>query len=126
MGWSIGYDQDHDRFIGYGVPAYCDHPDCDAEINRGFSYVCGSDLRGGEHGCGLFFCQEHRHMTEDNDPRGDIELCERCLSEQDEFTPSAEHPEWANWMLQDDSWQDWRDENPEKVCDLEILARARK
>lgn len=126
MGWSIGYDEDHDRFIGYGVPAYCDHPDCHSEIDRGLSYVCGGDVRGGEHGCGLFFCQKHRHMTDDDDPRGAILLCERCHAEQDKFAPSAEHPEWVDWMLEHDSWQEWRGEHPDKVRELAMLARARK
>src|SRR4051812_7048849 len=26
MGWSIGYDSNWQRDIGYGVPAFCDHP----------------------------------------------------------------------------------------------------
>ena len=29
MGWSIGYDTNWKRDIGYGVPAKCDHPRCD-------------------------------------------------------------------------------------------------
>ena len=28
MGWAIGYDSNWGRDIGYGVIAYCDHPDC--------------------------------------------------------------------------------------------------
>ena len=36
MSWSIGYDDNWDRDIGYGVPAYCDHPGCNEEIDRGF------------------------------------------------------------------------------------------
>ena len=31
MGWSIGYDNNWNRDIGYGVPAFCDHPKCDKE-----------------------------------------------------------------------------------------------
>ncbi len=26
MGWSIGYDKNLKRDIGYGVPATCEHP----------------------------------------------------------------------------------------------------
>jgi hypothetical protein len=64
MGWSIGWDGTWKRDIGYGVPAYCDHPECSAEIDRGLSYVCGGDPYGGEHGCGLFFCGKHKKWVE--------------------------------------------------------------
>lgn len=50
MGWSIGYDNNWKRDIGYGVPATCDHPDCNEEIDRGLAYVCGNEPRGGEDG----------------------------------------------------------------------------
>lgn len=55
MGWSIGFDSNWGQDIGYGVPSTCDHPDCDAEINRGLSYVCGGEPYGGDEGCGLYF-----------------------------------------------------------------------
>jgi len=52
MGWSIGFDSRWNRDIGYGVPAYCDHPKCNEEIDRGLAYVCcGEQPYGGEHGC---------------------------------------------------------------------------
>lgn len=34
-----------------GVLAYCDHPQCYAEIHRGDAHQCS--------GCGLFFCRHH-------------------------------------------------------------------
>jgi hypothetical protein len=72
MGWAIGYDTNWHRDVGYGVPAYCDHPDCQKIIDRGLSYVCGGDVYGGEHGCGLYFCEHHLFS-------GDFGLtCERC------------------------------------------------
>ncbi len=37
MGWSIGYDDNWKRDIGYGVRATCDHPACNAKIDRGLS-----------------------------------------------------------------------------------------
>jgi hypothetical protein len=43
MGWSLGYDTTWNRDIGYGVPAYCDHPDCHKKIHRGIAYVCGEE-----------------------------------------------------------------------------------
>ena len=45
MGWEIGYDDNWERDIGYGVPAECDHPDCQV-IDRGLSYVCGGEPYG--------------------------------------------------------------------------------
>jgi len=106
MGWNIGYDNRWKRDIGYGVPAYCDHPYCDEEIDRGIAYVCGGDLYGGVGGCGLFFCSKHIV---------DGECCERCAKEKDPFRPKPDHPKWMNWKLSDESWEVWRQENPEAV-----------
>lgn len=117
MGYSIGFDEKWNRDIGYGVPAYCDHPGCNEEINRGLSCVCGNDIRGGEHGCGLYFCPKHLFYH-----RRSI-LCERCGKKKEPFDPKPEHPTWAHWKLTDESWQEWRNENPEEVKKLtEILS----
>jgi len=51
MSWAIGYDTRWQRDVGYGVPAWCDHPGCEAEIDRGLSYVCGNEPYGGDHEC---------------------------------------------------------------------------
>jgi len=111
MGWSIGYDSTWRRDIGYGVPATCDHPGCGESIDRGLGYVCAHQTPyGGEHGCGLFFCGKHangRHQ------------CERCAAGQDPynpFEPTPDIPEWVEWKLTHESWQRWRDENPEEVA----------
>jgi hypothetical protein len=117
MGWSIGYDENWKRDIGYGVPAYCDHPGCGEEINRGLSYVCGGEPYGGEHGCGLYFCSKHRQFREFNDgccPH----VCSRCQKGKPPFKAATEHPKWINFKLTDESWQRWRDENPEEVTRL--------
>lgn len=110
MGWSIGYDDTWKRDIGYGVPAYCDHPDCNEEIDRGLSYVC-CDMRphGGEKGCGLYFCSKHT--------RGDHK-CERCVKRRKPFAAKPDHPDWIAWKLTDESWQEWRDTNPQEVTRL--------
>lgn len=115
MGWSLGYDRNWNRDIGYGVPAYCDHPGCNEKIDRGLSYVCGSDPYGGEYGCGLYFCKKHLQFRE---PRGSgrfIQNCRRCMTYKQPYKPKPDHPEWMQWKLTDASWQRWRDENPEKV-----------
>lgn len=107
MGWSLGYDEHWQRDIGYGVPATCDHPDCNEKIDRGLSYVCGADVHGGEKGCGLFFCSQHQV--------GAHQRCERCTWEGQPFAAKPDHPEWMNWKLSDESWEVWRKHNPEAV-----------
>ena len=107
MSWALGWDDNWQRWIGYGVPAYCDHPDCNKEIDRGLAYVCSRQQPyGGEDGCGLFFCKDHRDI---------VDGCERCEAHKDPFVPSKEHPKWINHLLTDESWREWREENPELV-----------
>lgn len=113
MGWSIGFDMNWKRDIGYEVPGYCDHPGCMKEINRGLSYVCGGEPYGGEHGCGLFFCEEHRQYA--GARRDNAQLCLRCYHGRNSFEPTPDTPEWLRWKLVHPSWQEWRDENPELV-----------
>lgn len=121
MGWSIGYDSAWSRDVGYGVPAFCDHPKCNAEIDRGLAYVCGGqEPYGGEHGCGLYFCSEHlayysstRHSH-----------CARCGRYRKPFKPKPEHPDWIRWKLTDESWSRWRAENPAKVEQLRAAVAA--
>lgn len=109
MGWSIGFDSNWDRDIGYGVPAYCDHPKCNAVIDRGLGYVCGGDLRGGEKGCGLYFCGEHLRGARP-------QLCPKCARyDHTPYKPKPDHPDWIKHKLTDESWQTWRDENPRAV-----------
>lgn len=115
MGWSIGYDAAWDRDVGYGVPAWCDQPDCDKEIDRGLSYVCGDQPYGGDH-CGLYFCEQHLGFEVDD--LGHIvgpQRCDRCLEEEAPFHPKPDHPMWINHKLTDESWAQWRNENPGQV-----------
>lgn len=114
MGWSIGYDDNWKRDIGYGVPAYCDHPDCNEVIDRGLSYVCGGHPFGGERGCGLYFCGKHLYL------HGRLpQLCDRCCPRiKKPFKAKPDHPEWIKWKLTDESWQQWREENPDEVIKL--------
>jgi hypothetical protein len=128
MGWSIGYDLNHKRDIGYGVPAVCDHPDCNAEIDRGLSYVCGGEPFGGEHGCGLYFCSEHINYLEDyglleeihglSDDDLATQVCERCAQGKDHFPLKPDIQKWRDWKRIDPSWAKWREENPEEAAKL--------
>ncbi|MBW4469231.1 MAG: hypothetical protein KME45_03100 [Stenomitos rutilans HA7619-LM2] len=125
MGWSIGYDSTFTRFIGYAVPAVCDHPGCEEEIDRGISYVCGGEPYGGNKGCGLHFCMKH----------GGGWLCERCEENQNKefyelkpsFEPKPDTEEWVKWIATDDSWKQWREENEVKtIAEIRELERRQK
>lgn len=105
MSWSIGYDENWARDIGYGVPAICDHPKCSEKIDRGLSYVCGGEPYGGEKGCGLFFCPEH--LTASG-------VCRRCATKKKPFEPKPDTPEWINHKATDPSWAEWRKEQEAK------------
>ena len=115
MGWSIGFDSNWQRDIGYGVPAICDLPKCNKEIDRGLSYVCGTEPYGGEYGCGLYFCSDHFQYRQ---PRGSdsiIQLCPRCYRYKTPYDPKPDSIEWIKWKLIDPSWEMWRTENRKEV-----------
>lgn len=127
MGWSIGFDDDWNRDVGYGVPAVCDHPECSADIDRGLSYVCGSDPYGGANGCGLYFCEKHLFFKKVENKRtiqvpGEEEicvtLCDRCYHGEKPFKPKPDTREWINHKLTDESWQQWREKNTKEVKSL--------
>lgn len=103
MGWSIGYDHIWCRDIGYGVPAYCDFPGCNEEIDRGLSYKCGNDQCDFE--CNLFLCSNHQYVSY---------CCDDCTVS----AKTKEHPDWIRHKLNDPSWKQWRDENPDEVVRL--------
>lgn len=114
MGWSIGYDEHWKRWIGYGVPAWCDHPKCNERIDRGLAHVCSDQQPyGGERGCGLYFCSDHQ----DIDGR-----CPKCARyDYKPYKPKPEHPEWIKHLLTDKSWAEWRAENQQEVKRMEVL-----
>lgn len=117
MGWSVGFDSSWKRDVGYGVPSLCDHPGCGRRIDRGLSYVCGADVYGGEHGCGLFFCGEHLGFVEGHGNP----ICARCRQENEElFEPTKDLREWVEWKLEDESWAPWRADNPEEVRSMKV------
>lgn len=51
MGWGNCGRDSKGRPIGYLHAATCDHPGCDAKIDRGLSYACGQ-----MHGTGGELC----------------------------------------------------------------------
>ena len=115
MGWSIGYDGNWGRDIGYGVPATCDFPGCNEKIDRGLAFVCGSDPHGGDYGCGLYFCPEHFKYRKPHGSDRNIQLCPRCYNRNKPYEPKPEIREWLEWKLKDKSWAEWRKNEPEEV-----------
>lgn len=114
MGWAVGYDSNWKRDIGYGVPAICDHPKCNARIDRGLGYVCGAEPYGGDMGCGLFFCAKHEV--------GPYQRCPKCARyDKKPYKPKPDMRRWLVWKLKHDSWKQWRDENPGEVKEIAAL-----
>lgn len=99
MGWSLGFDTNWNRDIGYGVPAECDHPRCNRGIDRGLAYVCGGEPYGGEAGCGLFFCEDHREL-----------LCARCRNRKPPYRAKPDCFAWTEHKRTHPSWAQWREE----------------
>lgn len=135
MGWAVGGPYEG-RYVGYGVPSYCEHPDCDKTIHRGLDYACGGGVISNWENCGMYFCHDHLSYDHPQDPfvldddhefDNDLEyppaVCERCAAGDEPFERKPEHPEWAEWLLTDESWEKWRSENPAQVEAMrEILA----
>lgn len=119
MSWAIGYDEHWRRDIGYGVPAFCDHPRCEEKIDRGLAHVCcDQEPKGGERGCGLYFCGKH-HQGWDG-------RCTRCRNRKPPYEAKPDHPQWIRHKLTAPSWAQWRQENPEFLIEArERLAAIR-
>lgn len=112
MGYGVYWVPERNRWEGYGVPAVCDFPDCDEKIDHGIAYRCevhreiwyDEEDREVEHedeGCGLTLCEGHRYQSGTHfwvDPK-----------------PQAH--EWIVWVLSDESWKQWRKENPDRVAE---------
>lgn len=89
MGWSDCGNDSQGRPIGYAFEATCDHPECNAEIDRGLSYACGgmhgevavSNGQGGDFypTCEKYFCPEHLVMLE-ADFDGHVTLRGVCMA----------------------------------------------
>lgn len=80
------YDNHAGRPCGYAVEATCDHPGCEAVIDRGLGYLCGTTetIHGGGPGCGGYFCETHlRWSRKMNDGRY-ASLCDACKDSPDD------------------------------------------
>lgn len=134
MGWSMAFDSRWSRDIGYGVPALCDHPDCDEVIDRGLAYVCADQEPRGGDGCGLYFCEKHlgfaqypESTDEEDDPEPILSsCCERCRDGLQPYIPKPDIPQWTAFKMVDPSWRKWRKAQgfPEPTPDLFIKMNA--
>lgn len=77
MGWAHCGEDAYGREMGYSVVAKCDQKGCRRRIDRGLAYVCGGMHKGGEYGCGGYFCEKHRFAPDRRKVYGG--LCKRCL-----------------------------------------------
>lgn len=111
MGYQVYKLHVQDRFGGYGVPSICDHPDCNEKIDRGMAYCCGSEPFS-DAGCGQYFCVKHLGYTLEDDA---VQQCERCLAGKDPFPIKPDTQDWIDWQMKDESWAEWRAENPDFV-----------
>ena len=120
MGWQIGANSDG-RDVGYGVPAICDHPDCTEEIGRGVDNACGGMHDGGQLGCGRYFCDSHLTFHDPETGQRSTFVCARCANGEDPFPAKPDTREWMLFKLTDDSWAEWREQNPNEV---DAMARS--
>lgn len=77
MGWAYCGTDKKGRYIGYGVAATCDYPDCGTKIDRGLGYACGGMHGEREDYCDGYFCTKHLFL---GGPDGEA-LCETCFEE---------------------------------------------
>lgn len=99
MGWASCGTDSKGRSIGYGFDATCDHPGCDAKIDRGLSYACGGMHGDGGHlgdfGCEKYFCGDHRRCGEHD------MLCYECLAEEEKYLADEQVVELAEAIGKD-------------------------
>ena len=144
MGYQI-FDQEIQgtfRISGYGVPAYCDHPNCMNEIDRGMAYACCGGIHRSES-CGGFYCSEHEApiISEDelegldDEEKQDV-LESYGLSEAPLFDECGiayicnhppiefkEHPHWIKHISNDSTWSTFRENDAEKFNALKALEK---
>ena len=95
MGYSVYWA--NGRWQGYGVIAICDHKKCLTGIDRGLSFQHISDKDNSPPS--VFCCEKHEYANP-----GQFEL-----------NLDKESPDWLKHVLEDESWEGWRTENPEMV-----------
>jgi hypothetical protein len=95
MGYQVYYSGTNRRWQGYGVPAECDYVGCYEDIDRGLGFKCEEP----DCECELFYCYEHLGFIHD----------------EYSVDPKPDTIEWLEHILTDESWAEFREENPSKV-----------
>lgn len=123
------------RFWWYWVPAICEHPECNEEIDRGVSHACWWEPFS-EHWCDRYFCSKHLewvginndwtrlkedHTDEEYDRADHPSLCERCEKWESPFPYKKETKERVSHILSHESWEERRKENTEMVKDYKKI-----
>lgn len=78
MGWANCGKDSQGRPIGYAFEATCDHPGCDAKIDRGLSYACGGMHGEDELSCEKYFCEIHRSEWVRKRGGQIVQVCKEC------------------------------------------------
>jgi hypothetical protein len=121
------------RDCGYAVPAVCEHPNCDAEIDRGISYVCGG-TPDSEFGCRLYFCEKHLQYAP-NDNGDSVQVCDRCAYRLEHpnddwktypkpYNPKPDVLKWVLWKQRHYSWEQWRQDNKDELKAIDARVDA--
>lgn len=79
MSWSHCGNDSEGRPIGYAHAATCDHPGCEAKIDRGLSFACGGMHGQDEVSCEKYFCEEHLAYTLDSNDHLH-RICAECAT----------------------------------------------
>ncbi len=80
MSWSHCGKDSKGRRIGYAIAAECDHPGCEAKIDRGLEYVCGLMHGSDQYSCERYFCSAHRPHVIETAQRIIFSVCDECHS----------------------------------------------
>lgn len=97
MGWAFCGQNRHGQETGYGVPATCDEPGCEKEIDHGLGYLCGGNrfLHDTEHTCAKYYCGEHLFFADTVDPdtgeRCYVQACSRCVEKLEREANHEDH-----------------------------------
>jgi len=101
MGWALYGTPLGDA--GYAVEDTCHANNCEAQIDRGLAYLCGSSPGDefGEYGCGRWFCGDHLLGKPDAVREAGVlgsGLCKPCQDRFYEENPGEREREEDAWQ----------------------------
>lgn len=98
------------RFAWYWVPAICEHPNCNKEIDRWMAFACWWEPFA-EWYCDRYFCSKHLQFIFDEDDNMSPQCCERCAEWKEPFPYKPETEERKEHVNTDKSWKERREKN---------------